>query len=51
LSSRRRNRCIAGYVSIFTMQKTYKKTGKMGGLFIASYLRELEINNHPIVKI
>ena len=38
LSSRRRNRHIAGYVTISTTQKKDKKTCKMGGVFVASCL-------------
>ena len=36
--SRRRNRRIAVYVTIFTRYKTNKKTSKMSGLFVASCL-------------
>ncbi len=41
LSSRLRNRRIAGYATISITQKTDKKTRKMGGLLVASCLSQL----------
>jgi DNA-directed RNA polymerase specialized sigma24 family protein len=41
------NRRIASYVTVAATKKTDKKTSKMGGLFVASYLNIPKDQRHP----